>query len=133
MRPALRKAGRVLGVHFGTTFWSRFGLRCEIPKNFWYFLAQNFVAHLSGWVRLKHGAMAWAFFAPELEKWVSSWDGREIVLKKSKNKSSQMKFSIVEIVPTSDDDVFRLSPVSQRPSGAKIKQSVNSLLFGKME
>ena len=32
--------------------------------------AHNVVAHLSGWVRLKDGAMALAFFAPELGTWV---------------------------------------------------------------
>ena len=30
-----------------------------------------------------------------------------------------MKFSIVEIVPTSDDDIFKLSPASQLPYGAE--------------
>ena len=28
--------------------------------------AQNVVAHPSGWVRSKHGTMAWAFVVPEL-------------------------------------------------------------------
>ena len=61
--------------HFRGTLFSPIGLRRKISRNFWRPLAHNFVAHLSGCVRLKDGTMAWAFFAPELGKWVSSWDG----------------------------------------------------------
>ena len=70
--------------------------------------AHNFVAHLSGWVRLKHGAMAWAFFAPELGNWVSGWESRKMVGEKHKRTKKYliMEFSIVEIVPTSDDNIF---------------------------
>ncbi len=63
--------------------------------------------------------MVRAFFAPELGKWVSSWEGWKMV-KKVKKKVLRMKFSIVENVPTSRDSIFKLSPASQRPPGAKI-------------
>ena len=36
--------------------------------NSWYFLAHNFDAHLSGWVRVKDGAMARPFVELELVK-----------------------------------------------------------------
>ena len=50
--------------------------------------------------------------------------GRSENRRKSQNITVlRMKFSIVENVPTSDDDVFKLSPASQRPSGAKVKTS----------
>ena len=94
----------------------------KIPRKLWYFLAHNFVAHLSGWVRLKHGAMAWALFAPELGNWVSSWESREMVEKNQTMKVLRMSSPIVEIVPTSDDDIFKLSPASQLPCGAKFKK-----------
>ena len=46
-----------------------------------------------------------------------------MVEKNKKMKVLRMKFSIVEIVPTSDDDdVFKLSPASQLPYWAKIKK-----------
>ena len=54
--------------HLWTTFFSPCGPRWKILRNFWRLLAQNFGAHLSGWVRLRAKAMTWAFFAPELEK-----------------------------------------------------------------
>ena len=53
-----------------TTLFSPFGPRRKILRNFWRLLAQNFGAHLSGWVRLRAKAMTWTLFAPELEKWV---------------------------------------------------------------
>ena len=56
---------------FRTMFFSPFGPRRKILRNFWRLLAQNFGAHLSGWVRLRVKAMTRTSFAPELEKWVS--------------------------------------------------------------
>ena len=43
--------------------------------------------------------------------------------KKQKMKVIRMKFSILEIVPTSNDSIFKLSPASQLPHGAKIKKT----------
>ena len=43
--------------------------------------------HLSGWVRLKHGATTWTLFAPELGTRVSGREGP----KKLKNESSQIE------------------------------------------
>ena len=56
----------------------------------------------------KDGAIVFVFFAPELGKWGSSWEDWNIV-KKTKIEVLGMKFSIMEIVPTLDDDVFKLS------------------------
>ena len=44
-----------------------------------YLPAQKCVEHLSGWVRLKDRGTVRVVFAPKLGKWVSSWDGREMV------------------------------------------------------
>ena len=55
----------ILGEFWGTLF-SPIGHGRTISRNFWHTLAQNFVAHLSGWVRLWARAMAWAFLASEL-------------------------------------------------------------------
>ena len=44
--------------------------------------------------------------------------------KSKKKKVLRMKFSIVENVPTSRDSIFKLSPASQRPSGAKNQKIV---------
>ncbi len=48
---------------FAVYFLLRFGLPCNISKYFWYVLAQNFVARLSGYVRLKGGAVVWPWLA----------------------------------------------------------------------
>ena len=39
-----------------------------------------------------------------------------------KNKVLGMKFSIVEMVPTFDDIIFKISPASQLPYNAKFKK-----------
>ena len=74
------------------SFWDNvlvtIGLRWKISRKFCYFLAHNFAALLSGWVRLRDRAMAWVFFVPELGKGVSSWEGR-----KSAGKVKQIKLS----------------------------------------
>ena len=82
------------------------------------FPAHNFVAHLSGRVRLKDRGTVRAFFAAELGKWVSGWKGR----KSQKMKVLRTKFSIVGNVPTPDDNVFKLSLASQLPYNAKIQK-----------
>ena len=53
---------------FLTTVSSRFDIILMILINSWYFLAHNFDAHLSGWVRVKDGAMARSCFELELVK-----------------------------------------------------------------
>ena len=54
------------GHRFGATFLLRFGLIWKIPRHVWYFLAQNFVAHLSGWAGSKMGLRCGHFLAPSL-------------------------------------------------------------------
>ena len=70
--------------------------------------------------------MAWAFFVHVLGKWVSSQEGQEMEKGKNQQKTLIMKSSIVEIVPTSDDNVFKLPRASQRPYGAK---NVSDVVF----
>ncbi len=57
--------------HFSTAFVSRFDLGWKILINFRYFLAHDFAAHISGWVRVKDGAIARLFFELGLVKWGS--------------------------------------------------------------
>ena len=44
-------------------------------------------------------------------------------------KFLRMRFSVLENVPTSDDIIFKLSRGSQRPYGAKSKQSDFYIFF----
>ncbi len=79
---------------------------------------QDFVAHLSGWVRLKLGAVTWMFFAAELGTWASGQEGPKL----EKMKVLRMKFSIVEHVPTPWGSIFELGRASQGPYRAIIPQ-----------
>ena len=101
-------SGAQFGGHFRTTCFSPFGPRRKILRIFGRLLAQNCGAHLSGWVRLRAKAMTWAFFAPELEKWVS---GR-VLENRHKIKFSESSLPIVGIVGVPQTKVFMLSRVS---------------------
>ena len=85
----------------------------------WHVLAQNFDAHLSGWVRLKDGAKVWQFFDPKLEKWGSSWEGRKMLGKKRKLKVLRMSSPIVEIVSGAATYVLHTPRGPQRPYSEK--------------
>ena len=107
----------LFGVHLGTAFWSRFGPWREILKKLLHFPAHNFVAHLSGWVGDRYGATAGVFFVPSWANGVSGWG----VQKSRKNKFLIMKFSIMEIVATACESMFKLSQASQTPYNAQIQ------------
>ncbi len=107
------------GHHFGATFLLRFGLIWKIPRHFWYFLAQNFVAHLSGWARLMPGATTWSFFLPELVKWTSSWEGRKSAEKVENEQFSEWSCLYQEMFP---DPPGVFCARSRPPTGHMVKQ-----------
>ena len=54
-----------------------------------------------------------------------------VKLGKSENGWGELgiKFSIVKMIPTSDDDIFKLCPASQLPYGANIKHVVFKYVY----